>query len=365
MVSPVNRCKTRNTLGSAAHVPGNESDPKMPHPENQCVVLNARPVGVPGPEYFDIETRPVPALQDGEFLVRNTFLSVDPAMRGWVNDAPNYSPPVPVGDVMRAIAVGEVVDSRHPDYRAGETVSGTFGWQRFAVSDGSDVMRKLGESEGSPSRALGVLGLNGLTAYFGLLDLCAPQAGETVVVSTAAGAVGSCVGQIAKLKGCRTVGIAGGPEKVRICRDEFGFDHAIDYKNTPDLGGALAEACPDRIDVYFDNTSGPVSDAVLSQLALGARITICGTASIQEWDPLPVGPRVHRQLLVARARMSGFLVHDFHNRFAEAVEQLSGWIDDGKIVSREHILNGIEHAPGAIRMLYRGENHGKLLIALD
>lgn len=334
-------------------------------PENQCVILNARPVGVPGPEFFDIETRPVPDPGEGEFLVRNAFLSVDPAMRGWVNDAPNYSPPVPVGDVMRAIAVGEIVATRHPDYAVGDRVSGTFGWQRYAVSDGGNVMRRLAPTEESPSAALGVLGLNGLTAYFGLLDLCTPKAGDTVVVSTAAGAVGSCVGQIAKILDCRTVGIAGGAEKIRQCREEFGFDAAIDYKNTPDLASALAEACPDGVDVYFDNTCGPISDAVFARLALGARIVVCGTASIQEWDPLPVGPRVHRQILVARARMSGLLVHDFSDRFGEAVERLSGWIADGKIASREHILDGIEHAPGAIQMLYRGENDGKLLIALD
>lgn len=334
-------------------------------PQNQCVILNARPVGVPGPEFFDIETRDVPTPKDGEFLVRNAFLSVDPAMRGWVNDAPNYSPPVPIGDVMRAIAVGEIVESNHPQYAVGDRVSGTFGWQHYAVSNGSDVMRKLAPSETSPSRALGVLGLNGLTAYFGLLDLCTPQPSDTVVVSTAAGAVGSCVGQIAKITGCQTVGIAGGPEKTRQCREEFGFDEAIDYKNTPDLAAALAAACPDGVDVYFDNTCGSISDAVFGRLALGARITVCGTASIQEWDPLPVGPRVHRQILVARARMSGLLVHDFKDRFGEAVERLSGWMEEGKITSREHILNGIEYAPGAIQMLYRGENDGKLLIALD
>jgi NADPH-dependent curcumin reductase len=182
--------------------------------ENTCVVLNARPVGVPGPEYFKIEQRPIRDPSEGEFLVRNLYLSVDPAMRGWVNDAPNYSPPVPVGDVMRALAVGEIIESRHPDYAPGDRVCGTFGWQHYALSDGGNVMRKLGTEEANPSLALGVLGLNGLTAYFGLLDTCNPQAGETVVVSTAAGAVGSCVGQIAKIRGCRTVGIAGGPDKV-------------------------------------------------------------------------------------------------------------------------------------------------------
>ncbi|MGB0631945.1 MAG: NADP-dependent oxidoreductase [Alphaproteobacteria bacterium] len=337
----------------------------MTRQENRCVVLNARPVGVPGPEFFDIETRPAADLRDGEFLVRNRYLSVDPAMRGWVNDAPNYSPPVPVGDVMRAIAVGDIVESRNPDYAVGETVSGVFGWQHYAVSDGSNVMRRHVEKDPSPSLALGVLGLNGLTAYFGLLDLCAPEPGETLVVSTAAGAVGSCVGQIAGIKGCRTIGIAGGPEKTRQCLEEFGYDDAIDYKNTSDLDAAVAAACPDGVDMYFDNTCGPISDAVFSHLALGARIAVCGTASIQEWDPLPVGPRVHRQILVARARMSGLLVHDYADRFGEAVSRLSEWLRAGELIIREHVLEGIETAPGAIGMLYRGENTGKLVIRLE
>ena len=337
----------------------------MAAPENRCVVLNARPVGVPGPEFFDVVSRAVPEPGDGEFLVRNLYLSVDPAMRGWVNDAPNYSPPVPVGEVMRAIAVGDVTDSRHPGYTPGDRVCGTFGWQRYAISDGANVMRKLGADEERPSLALGVLGLNGLTAYFGLLDTCSPQTGETVVVSTAAGAVGSCVGQIAKIRGCRTVGIAGGPDKVAMCLEQFGYDAAIDYRNTTDLGAALSAACPDGVNVYFDNTCGPISDAVFERLALHARITVCGTASLQAWEPIPVGPRVHRQLLVARARMTGFLVHDYKDRFGEAISQLSAWIEAGDLVSREHVLEGIEHAPGAIQMLYRGENTGKLIIRLD
>lgn len=332
--------------------------------ENTCVLLKARPVGVPGPEFFDLVTRPVAALQDGQFLVRNAYLSVDPAMRGWVNEAPNYSPPVPVGAVMRANAVGEVVESRHADYEVGDRVSGTFGWQRFAVSDGRNVMRRLEPGE-EMSRALGVLGVQGLTAYFGLLDLCTPQAGETVVVSTAAGSVGSCVGQIAKLRGCRTIGITGGPGKVRQCLEEFGYDHAIDYKHSVELDADLDACCPDGVDVYFDNTCGPTSDAVFRHLALGARITVCGTASVQEWEPVPAGPRVHRQLLVARARMSGLLVHDFKDRFGEAVTQLTAWIDAGQIVSREHVLEGIAQAPAALQMLYRGENHGKLLVKVE
>lgn len=332
--------------------------------KNRCVVLRARPVGVPGPEFFAVETRPITQPGAGQFLVRNIFLSVDPAMRGWVNDTPNYLPPVAIGAVMRSFTVGEVVASRHPGYAEGELVSGLFGWQRFAISDGSDVMRRLGTDDPQPSLALGVLGLNGITAYFGLLEVCDPQPGETVVVSTAAGAVGSCVGQIARAIGCTTVGIAGGPEKVRLCLDEFGYDRAIDYR-AAGLGAAIGAACPDGVNVYFDNTCGPISDAVLGHLARGARIAICGTAAIQEWNPPPTGPRVQRQLLVARARMAGFIVFDYQDRYGEAVERLTAWVQGGQITWREHVLDGLDAAPGAISMLYRSENRGKLLIRVD
>ncbi|MEK9724263.1 MAG: NADP-dependent oxidoreductase [Rhodospirillaceae bacterium] len=330
----------------------------MNAPENKRVVLTARPVGVPGPEFFAVETAPAPAPAEGEFLVRNSFLSVDAAMRGWVNDAPNYMPPVGIGETMRAFSVGEVIESRHPDFKQGEVVSGLFGWQRYAVSDGANVMTRLGDLDQPASRALGVLGLNGITAYFGLLEAGQPKEGDTVVVSTAAGSVGSCVGQIAKIKGCRTVGIAGGPDKVAQCLGEFGYDEAIDYKNTPDLGAAIAQACPDGVGVYFDNTCGPITDAVFEHLAMRARIVICGTAAIQEWDPLPTGPRVHRQLMVARARMTGFLVLDYKKRYGEAVQHLAAWIDEGRIAIREHVLDGLDAAPGALRMLYAGENQG-------
>jgi NADPH-dependent curcumin reductase CurA len=205
--------------------------------------------------------------------------------------------------------------------------------------------------------------LNGFTAYFGLLDIGQPKAGETVVVSTAAGSVGSCVGQIAKIKGCRTVGIAGGPAKTALCRDAFGYDAAIDYRQD-DLDALLADACPDGIDVYFDNTSGAISDAVLKRLNVGARVAICGTASIASWDPIPLGPRVERHLLVKRARMQGLLVFDYAVRYGEALADLTRWVRDGKISYREDILDGIEQAPGAIAGLYRGDNLGKRLIRI-
>jgi NADPH-dependent curcumin reductase len=333
---------------------------------NRRVLLKSRPVGVPQKEHFEIVETPVPTAREGEFVVRNAFLAVEPAMRGWVNAVGNYSEPVGIGEVMRSFAAGEIVESRHPDYSVGEQVMGMFGWQDHAVSDGRSVVRRVARDPDLPlSTSLGVLGLNGITAYFGLLEVAPPKSGEAVVVSTAAGAVGSCVGQIAKIMGCRAVGIAGGQPKVALCRDVFGFDAAIDYKADGDLGRALKDACPAGIDVYFDNTSGPISDAVLGQLNVGARVAICGTASVASWDPVPLGPRVERHLLVKRARMQGFLVLDYSRRYGEAIDQLSRWVKDGRIAYREEYLDGIEAAPDAIAGLYRGENLGRRLIRLS
>jgi NADPH-dependent curcumin reductase CurA len=238
-----------------------------------------------------------------------------------------------------------------------------FGWQDYAVVDVREIQRKVDGSGLPISTSLGVLGLNGLTAYFGLLDIGQPRAGETVVVSTAAGAVGSCVGQIAKVKGCRTVGIAGGPDKVRTCCEEFRYDCAVDYK-ADDFDSALDAACPGGVDVYFDNTAGRISDAVMGRLNVGARVVICGTASIASWDPIPQGPRVERHLLVKRARMQGFLIFDYAERYPEALRQLESWVRGGQIRYREDILDGIEQAPGSIAGLYRGENLGKRLIRI-
>jgi NADPH-dependent curcumin reductase CurA len=330
---------------------------------NRQVRLKSRPVGIPQPEHFEIVTAPVPELAERQLLVRNEFLSVEPAMRGWVNAAANYSEPVGIGEVMRSFAAGTVVASRHPHYREGDKLMGMFGWQDFAVSDGASVRRKVKETDLPLSLSLGVLGLNGLTAYFGLLDVGAPRPGDTVVVSTAAGAVGSAVGQIARMMGCRTVGIAGGAIKTKLCRDEFGYDEAIDYKNG-DLAGGLAAACPRGADVYFDNTAGAISDAVMARLAVGARVVVCGTASVSSWDPAPQGPRVERHLLVKRARISGMLVFDYANRFEEAIIRLADWVRTGALKYREEIRDGIETCPAAIAELYRGENLGKRLIRL-
>jgi len=329
--------------------------------QNTQVILSSRPVGVPKAEHFTLTEAPVGGPADGQVLVRISHWSVDPAMRGWANDVPNYSPPVGIGEVMRAFAVGEVIGSRHAGYAEGDVVEGLLGWQTHALVDGDAIARKVTETDLPRSYALGIMGLNGTTAYFGLLESCGAKAGDTVVVSTAAGAVGSAVGQIARIIGCRTVGIAGGVEKVRQCVEEFGFDAAVDYKSE-DVAAAVARHCPDGVDCYFDNTCGPISDAVMTRLASGARITICGTAAITEWAPLPIGPRVHRQLLVNRARMQGFLIFDYRERMGEARDVLAGWLREGKLNVREHVLKGPEAAPGAIAMLYKGENTGKLII---
>jgi NADPH-dependent curcumin reductase CurA len=270
---------------------------------------------------------------------------------------------VPLGAVMRAFAVGRIKESRHPEFRVGELVTGMFGWQDYAAVDAKEIQRKITDTDLPISTSLGILGLNGLTAYFGLLEVGQPKGGETVVVSTAAGAVGSCVGQIAKIKGCRTVGIAGGPQKVRLCLDEFRYDAAIDYK-AGDLDSALAAACPDGVDIYFDNTAGAISDAVLKQLRVSARVVICGTASIASWEPIPRGPRVERHLLVKRARMQGFLILDYAPRYSEALQALSQWVRAGLMRYREDILEDIEQVPGSIAGLYRGENLGKRLIRI-
>lgn len=330
---------------------------------NQQILLKSRPDGIPQAGHFELVQTPVPEVGEGQVLVRNIYLSVEPAMRGWVSAVGNYSEPVALGAVMRSFAVGRVVASRHAGYAVGDCVTGLFGWQDYALVDASAIERKVSDSGLPISTALGVLGLNGLTAYLALLNIGQPRAGETVVVSTAAGSVGSCVGQIAKIQGCRTVGIAGGADKVRLCTDEFGFDAAIDYRST-DFEAALKAACPQGVDVYFDNTAGRISDAVMQRLNVGARVVICGTASVPSWNPIPLGPRVERHLLVKRARMQGFLAFDHKAQFEEARAALQTWLQEGRIRYREDILEGIEQAPGAIAGLYRGENLGKRLIRI-
>lgn len=329
---------------------------------NRQVVLRSRPSGIPDAENFEIVQKPIPQIKAGMILVRNIYLSVEPAMRGWVGAAANYSEPVPIGGVMRSFATGRVEQSAHPDFRPGDIVTGMFGWQDYALVDAESIQRKVDPSL-PISTSLGVLGLNGLTAYFALLDVGQPRTDNTVAVSSAAGAVGSCVGQIAKIKGCRTVGITSSEEKVNLCLNEFGFDAAISYRRD-DFSAVLGDFFKQGVDIYFDNTAGAISDAVLPHIAVGARIVVCGTASVASWDPPPLGPRVERNILVKRARMQGFLIFDYAHRYSEAWPVLSDWVRSGLLRYREEITQGIETAPSAIASLYRSENMGKRLIRI-
>ena len=325
---------------------------------NHRYVLRARPTKGVAPDLFEPQEDPIPTPGPGECLIRVIYLSLDPAMRGWIAEGPNYMPPVPLGAVMTGITVGEVAESNHPDYAPGDIVLGRQGWQEWAVSDGADILRKVGAEEGPVTRALHVLAHTGLTAYFGLLRVGQPKAGETVVVSTAAGAVGSMVGQIARIKGCRAVGITGSDAKVAACREEFGYDAAINYKTTGDLAAALGAACPDGVDVYFDNVGGRISDAVLQHINVGARIVICGTMGLASLR----GLRPNRALLINRARMEGFLIFDWLDRVGEALPELTQWLNEGRLRYREDIVDGLAAAPDALVRLLAGGNTGKMLV---
>jgi len=331
--------------------------------KNRQVVLVSRPSGVAQAENFALRESELGPLPDGQIRVRNAFLSVEPAMRGWIADKGNYAAPVEIGATMRALAVGEIVESRHADYRVGETVTGWFGWQEMAAIAPAAIVRRVRETDLPLSLALGVLGINGVTALIGLDLIGEPKSDDTVLVSTAAGAVGSAVGQIARIRGCRTVGIAGGAGKVATCLEAFGYDEAIDYR-AEGLGEAIAAACPKGVNVYFDNTSGVVSDAVYPRLAVGARVVVCGTASISSWDPWPTGPRIERYLLVKRARAQGFVVMDYMDRWEASVATLADWVRAGRLRYAEDVLEGLEACPDALAGLYRGENKGKRVIRL-
>src|SRR5437868_838693 len=302
---------------------------------NDPVRLAARPCGLPRATDWSLTTEELPDPAEGQFVVAVSHISVDPAMRGWMNAGASYIPPVEIGAVMRAGTVGRVTASAHPGFAVGDDVSGTFGVQEYAVSDGRGVI-KLDTSLAGPSTYLGALGMTGLTAYFGLLDTGKLKEGDTVVVSGAAGAVGSIAGQIAKIKGARAVGIAGGPDKCRWITEELGFDAAIDYKSE-DVRQALRTHAPDRVDVYFDNVGGEILDDVLTRLARGARIVICGAISQYNAEGAMRGPANYMALLVFRASMTGFVVFDFFDRYREAAAELAGWMAEGRLISREEV----------------------------
>ena len=331
---------------------------------NRQFVLAARPEGMIRETDFRLVESNVPPVREGEMLVRARYLSVDPYMRGRMSAARSYAPSVDIGQVMTGGGVGEVVESRitsgNTKFNTGDIVNFQMGWQEYAISNGENV-RKVDPSLAPISTAVGILGMPGLTAYYGVTEICAVKAGETVVVSGAAGAVGSAAGQIASIRGAHVVGITGGPKKVDYILRELGFHDAIDYKANPDIAAALRDTCPHRVDAYFDNVGGTTTDAVLAYLNTFARVGLCGQISQANDSAPPSGPRIYRDVLVARARVQGFLIWDF-TRQEEALVDLASWIAAGDLKYREDILEGFENMPKALIGLFLGENIGKRVV---
>lgn len=328
--------------------------------KNTLVKLIARPVGEPTTDCFQIEENETAELQDGQVLVQVQYLSIDPAMRGWMNEGKSYIRPVKIGEVMRALGAGVVVESKHADFKAGDFVTAGTGVQEYAVLDAKELVKVDTNFVPLPSY-LGTLGMSGLTAYFGILDTGQPKEGETVVVSGAAGAVGSVVGQIAKIKGCRVVGIAGGEDKCKYVVEELGFDACVDYKKG-NLRADLKEACPNGVDVYFDNVGGEILDTVLTLINLRARIVICGAISQYNATELK-GPKNYLSLLVNRARMEGIVVFDNAANYGKAIKEMAGWIAQGKLTSKVYVAEGgVTAFHDTLMKLFAGENTGKLVL---
>lgn len=332
-------------------------------PVNRTLRLKQRPQGPIAPSFFDIRDEPIVEPGEGQFRVRAQYVSLDPAMRGWMSEGRSYVKPVGLGDVMRAFTVGSVEATRHPDFKEGDVVVGLFGVQTHAISDGTGVTRADLSIAPEPTW-LGGLGMPGLTAYFGLIEVAQPNSGETVVVSAASGAVGQVVGQIAKLKGCRVVGIAGGPDKCAWLVDELGFDAAIDYRNES-VKQRLKAACPSGVNVFFDNVGGSILNDVLARIALHARVVICGGISRYQAEQLPPGPANYMNLVFQRATMSGFLMSDYLHEAPMALERLTTWIRGGELKYREDVQVGLENAPATLLRLFEGKNFGKQLLKLS
>lgn len=327
---------------------------------NRQALLVRRPTGIPAAEDFEVSPSEVPQVSDGRFLVRNLYLSVDPAQRGWAADSANYSAAVPLGTTMRALAVGVVTASRCDGVQAGEVLYGWFGWQYFSLAEPKDILLR-GHFPVPIIQYLGLLGINGLAAYLALHDIGRPRAGDTLLVSTAAGAVGSLAGQIGKILGCRTIGLTGTDEKAERCRAKYRYDVAINYRDG-DWIKQLAQAVGDGVDVFFDNTGGPILDAAIRHMAVGGRIIQCGTVAISSWSGSPQGPRNEREMLVRRLLWGGFVIFDHQLRFEAAAAQLARWYLDGLLSCDVDLSTGIDSAPGAIESLYAGRNDGKKII---
>ena len=336
--------------------------------KNQRIVLASRPVGAPTKENFRLEEVPIPVPKEGEVLLRSIYLSLDPYMRGRMSDAPSYAPPVNIDEVMVGATVCQIAESRNPDFEVGEWVLGNSGWQLYAVSDGSGLTR-LGKKPEKPSYALGILGMPGFTAYMGLLDIGKPKQGDTLVVAAATGPVGATVGQLGKIKGCRVIGVAGSAEKCTYAKEILGFDACLNHKD-PDFADQLKKACPDGIDIYYENVGGKVFDDVLPLLNVGARIPVCGLVSRYNATKLPDGPDrlslLMGTILVKRIKVQGFIIFDdYGHRYDEFSEEMSKLLSAGKIHYREQIVDGLGNAPQAFIGLLEGGNFGKLVIKVN
>ncbi len=327
---------------------------------NKQIILKKRPIGFPETDTWELQQNKIPEITEGEFLIQNEYISLDPAMRGWINDAKSYIPPVKLGDIMRAGTIGKVIKSKNTSFEVGDIVTGMNGVQQFIITNGKGQF-KIQDIGLALPKYLSVLGMPGMTAYFGLLNIGQPKEGETVLVSGAAGAVGSLVGQIAKIKGCKAVGIAGGKEKCDYLIDELGFDQAIDYK-ADNIWNALKEKCPNGIDVYFDNVGGPILDAALGRINMKARIIICGAISQYNNSEGFYGPKYYINLLVKRARMEGFVVFDYQDKYMEGSRQMAQWMAQGKVKSKEFVVEGIENFYSAFGRLFSGKKKGKLVL---
>ena len=330
---------------------------------NTKIVLKKRPNPSVTEDLFELKTEELKELKDGEFLINVKYVSIDPAMRGWISDVGNYSEPVAIDGTMRSLGVGKIISSKDKDFIENEYVVGWLGWQKYAVVSKSAIQIKINPNEVPLSANLGALGLNGITAFAGLVDICKPKTNETIVVTTAAGSVGSAVGQIAKIYGCKIIGFTSSDEKAEICKKEFGYDEVINYKKADNLSSCLKQIAPNGVDCFFDNVGGEQFDAVMENLNINARVVICGTIGMPSY-PIPNGPRINRTLLVKRAKIEGLLVLDYFDRYQEIYDQLAQWFKDGKLKNKEDISDGLLTAPASLVKILNGLNLGKQLVKI-
>jgi len=325
------------------------------------IVLASRPKGTPTPDNFKFENIELPQIQVGEVLLKGLYYSVDPYMRGRMNDAKSYVSPFQVDQPIEGSVIATVSESKSHNFKPGDMVSGMLPWRKEFIAV-EKSLHKIDATIAPASYYLGVLGMTGLTAYFGLIHICKPKSGETIVVSGAAGAVGIVVGQIAKIQGCHVIGIAGSDEKIKLLKEKFGFDGAVNYKTTPDVKKAITELCPNGVDIYFDNVGGKISDAVISNINHHARIALCGQISLYNSTETPIGPRLQPILLTRSVLMQGFIVSNYQSEFTEGIQRLSKWVKDGKLKFTETIVSGFDQLPAALLGLFKGENTGKMIV---